>query len=218
MGFFKVLMYVSAGLGAVVLAPVTGGGSLAVAIGAMGTTTAAGAAIGAAVGAAAAGLDHAVTSDVETREEGRKEGIKEGTKAAEAIFQEKYKERVEQLSNRLRGYQNYENKLIGMYAIGLAVAKTDGYISAAERNELDEFVCGCMVSKLPLNIKNKISKMAAEPPDFKEALEFAKKYEVPKRDITDVIYLVANADGTVNAHEQSFIRRWESLSDQYEYV
>jgi hypothetical protein len=59
MGFFKCLAYVAGGVGAVILAPVTGGGSLALAIGALGTTTVAGAVIGAGIGATAAAIDQA---------------------------------------------------------------------------------------------------------------------------------------------------------------
>lgn len=51
---FKSLAYV----GAVILAPATGGTSIAALIGTMGTTTAAGLAIGAGVGAAAAAVDN----------------------------------------------------------------------------------------------------------------------------------------------------------------
>lgn len=54
MSIVKSLAYIAAGVGAVVLAPVTGGSSLALAIGAMGTTTAAGAALGIGIGATAA--------------------------------------------------------------------------------------------------------------------------------------------------------------------
>jgi hypothetical protein len=55
---FKSLAYVAAGVGAVILAPATGGTSIAALIGTMGTTTAAGLAIGAGVGAAAAAVDN----------------------------------------------------------------------------------------------------------------------------------------------------------------
>jgi hypothetical protein len=71
MSFVKSLAYVAAGIGAVVLAPVTGGSSLAVAIGAMGTTTALGAAIGVGVGATAAAIDIGVSKKLEEKEKAR---------------------------------------------------------------------------------------------------------------------------------------------------
>ncbi|MEI7796549.1 MAG: hypothetical protein WCI06_07935 [Methylococcaceae bacterium] len=68
MSFVKSLAYVAAGVGAVVLAPVTGGSSLAVAIGALGTTTALGAAIGAGVGATAALVDMGIVKKLDEKE------------------------------------------------------------------------------------------------------------------------------------------------------
>jgi hypothetical protein len=65
----KSLAYVAAGVGAVILAPATGGTSIAALIGAMGTTTAAGLAIGAGVGATAAAVDSEVQRRKNTREE-----------------------------------------------------------------------------------------------------------------------------------------------------
>lgn len=139
----------------------------------------------------------------------------EGRKATEAILKKKYEERINGLLKRFKNYQDFENKLIGMYAIGLAIANADGYISKEEVNELDDFVSGCLASKLPSDIKKQISNLAKEPPIIDDAVECAKKYGVPKKDIDDLIWLIANADNTKNAHEDEFIRRWESMSSRY---
>jgi hypothetical protein len=66
---FKSLAYVAAGVGAVILAPATGGTSIAALIGAMGTTTATGLAIGAGVGVAAAAVDNGLQRRKKTRKE-----------------------------------------------------------------------------------------------------------------------------------------------------
>lgn len=71
MSFVKSLAYVAAGVGAVILAPVTGGSSLALAIGALGTTTALGAAIGVGVGATAAAIDMGVSKKLDEKENAR---------------------------------------------------------------------------------------------------------------------------------------------------
>ncbi len=71
MSFVKSLAYVAAGVGAVVLAPVTGGSSLAVLIGTMGTTTALGAALGISLGATAAAVDMGVTKKLNEKEQAR---------------------------------------------------------------------------------------------------------------------------------------------------
>lgn len=71
MSIVKSLAYIAAGVGAVVLAPVTGGSSLAIAIGAMGATTAAGAALGVGIGATAAAVDMGVTKKLNEKEKAR---------------------------------------------------------------------------------------------------------------------------------------------------
>jgi len=212
MGFFKCLAYVAGGVGAVVLAPMTGGSSLAVAIGALGTTTAAGAAIGAGVGAAAAAIDHASSS----REEAYQQGIEVGTKAGEAIAQTKYEKKVAAMAKRLQGYQDFDKKLVAMYAIGLSVANADGVICAEEREELDMFVAGCGSAHLSAAVKERIQKLTDRPPTLPQALQYARRAQLPKRDINDIIDVIANADGVVNPHEEKFIARWKSMASTYE--
>jgi uncharacterized tellurite resistance protein B-like protein len=214
MGFFKCLAYVAGGVGAVVLAPMTGGSSLALAIGAMGTTTAAGVAIGAGIGATAAAIDHAATA----KDEAYIQGVAEGTKAGERSAQQKYEKKVSELTQRLISYHDTDSKLVAMYAIGLAVANADGNICNEEREELDAFICGCMAGKLPSHIKKTIADLSAKPPTLKRAIEFARNVSLPKQDIDDIIDIVANADGQVVPKEQVFIEKWQQMSEQYEFA
>jgi tellurite resistance protein len=212
MGFFKCLAYVAGGVGAVVLAPVTGGGSLAVAIGAMGTTTVAGAAIGASIGAAAAAIDHASSSS----DAAYSRGVSEGTRAGHAAAQQKYEVRVNELVTRLQGYEDFGKKLVGMYAVGLAIANADGVICDEERAELDQFIAGCMAGSLPEKERQRIAKLTETPPTLGEALKYARAAKVPKEDIDDIIDLIANADGVVNTQEDKFIARWKKMAEKYE--
>ena len=212
MGFFKCLAYVAGGVGAVVLAPMTGGGSLAIAIGALGTTTVAGAAIGASIGVAAAAIDHASSSSSDAYQSGRAEGAKAGERAAQA----KYEARMNELIGRLQAYHDFDDKLVGMYAIGLAVANADGVICADERRELDQFVAGCMSAALPAPVTAVIARLTDKPPTLVQALKYAKKAQLPKQDIDDIVDLIANADGSVNPHEAAFIARWQAMSSEYE--
>lgn len=212
MGFFKTLAYVAGGVGAVVLIPATGGGSLALAVGALGTTTAAGAAIGVGVGAAAAAVAHAAESKDKAYEQGKSAGAKAGERAA----QEKYQAKIEALAQRLRDYEDMDAKLVGMYAVGLAVAKSDGEICRDEQEELDAFVSGCMRGKLPKHIKDTIQKLAKKPPTLTQALKFARDAKVPKDDIDDIIDLVAHADDVLHSKEKSLITRWKKAAEGYE--
>lgn len=198
MGFFKCLAYVAGGVGAVVLAPMTGGSSLAVAIGALGTTTAA--------------IDHASSS----QDDAYRQGKAEGTKAGERIAQNKYEAKIVAMAKRLRGYQDFDKKLVAMYAVGLSVANADGVICAEEREELDLFVAGCMSGHLPAVVSERIEKLTDRPPTLPQALQYARRAKLPKRDIDDIVDVIANADGVVNPYEERFIARWKSMAVDYD--
>lgn len=214
MGFFKCLGYVAAGVGAVVLAPATGGSSIALAIGALGTTTAAGAAIGVGIGATAAAVDHAVTS----REESYRQGVAAGNKAGEADAQEKYQAKINYLIERLKQYQDTDQKLIGLYAVGLSVANSDGVICEEETLELEAFVSGCMASHMPLHFKEVIAELKASPPSFEQAINFARNARLSKQDIDDVVDVVASADGYMSFSEEIFIDKWKRMAVSYEFA
>jgi len=218
MGFFKCLGYVAAGVGAVVLAPATGGSSLALAIGALGTTTAAGAAIGLGVGATAAAIDHGITSSNDAKAEGIRQGRAEGYKAGEYASNQKYEAKIATLTERLKGYHDADQKLIGLFAVGLAMAQADGIICKEEEEELDAFVSGCMSSYRPQAVKDTISQLRASPPSLERALEFARNARLPKRDIDDVMDIVAQADGNISISEEMFIYRWKNMSDSYDFA
>ena len=212
MGFFKCLAYVAGGVGAVVLAPMTGGGSIALAIGAIGTTTAAGAVIGAGIGAAAAAVDHAASS----KEASFNQGVAVGAKAGKQSAQKMYEQKISKLIKKLKSYHDTEEKILGMYAVGLAIANADGDICKEERDELDSFVCGCMSGHLPAHIKDTIELLSKKPPTLTRALKFAKDASVPKTDIDDIIDLIANADEVIHEKEAAFTKRWKKLSLTYE--
>lgn len=214
MGFFKCLAYVAGGVGAVILAPVTGGGSLALAIGALGTTTVAGAVIGAGIGATAAAIDHAASS----KEEAYSQGKAAGSKAGERTAQQKYEQKMTDMTQRLKSYHNMDATLVAMYAVGLAVANADGVICKEELEELDTFVAGCMAGHLPVHVKETIASLSRTPPTLVRALGFAKEAQLSKQDIDDIIDVMANADGVVSLEEQQFIKRWESMSSEYETI
>ena len=163
-------------------------------------------------GAAAYGAAKIVSDKIEEdKEQARREGIKAG----EASAAQKYEEKVSQLSKRLHGYHDFEEKLLGLYAIGLAVANADGVICKEEEDELEAFVGGCAASGFPEALKETIKQLKTSPPTIESALNFASKSKLPKRDIDDVIDIIAMADGSISSREQVFIDRWKELSISY---
>lgn len=150
------------------------------------------------------------------KDEAYADGKRAGAKAGEAVAQEKYKSKLDELTRRLRGYHDFEDKVLGMYAVGLAVAAADGEICRAERQELDEFVAGCLSEYLPQHVRESIAELTARPPGLTEALKYAAERNVPKKDIDDIIELVARADDQLHPMEKRFVTRWRNASANYE--
>ncbi|GFO61041.1 hypothetical protein GMST_33660 [Geomonas silvestris] len=151
MSVWKSLGWVAAGVGAIVAAPITGGGSLAVLIGAAGTTTAAGVALGAAAGLAGKTVFDQVSGDSDEAERYRKEAEENlaGWKESEA----KRKAQAEQhraeaetfnatVANLLKKYESLlaevkrqrftRSEVELMYTLAAAAAQTDGHVDEKE--------------------------------------------------------------------------------------
>ena len=160
----------------------------------------------------------AVAYHINSKDEAYEDGKRAGASAGEALAQRKYKEKVEELTRRLRGYHDLEDKLLGMYAVGLAVAAADGEICEAERLEIDEFVTGCMRGKLPQHLQVAIVELATHPFGLTQALRYAAERKVPKQDIDDIIDVVAHADGDMHTLEKRFVTRWKKAAAGYEQL
>jgi len=216
MGFWKIMGGIALGVGAVAAAPFTGGGSilgaasLAASLAGAGTVATA---VGAGVVGAVAGA--AMGDDPDEIEREKKRAREEGVKAGEACATEKYEMKLRELLNRLHSYHNFDEKLVGLYAIGLAIANADGDISHDEIDEIDGFVAGCVSGNLPEHIKETIQQLKKSPPSLESAIEFARKSRLAKIDIDDVISIVAEADNNISYSEQVFIDRWNSMSNSY---
>lgn len=195
MGFFKSLAYIAGGAA---LAPFTGGTSLVVGI-----------AAGAAAGVAAKKATEYVSDRIE---DGKNHARAEGLRAGERAAQSKYEKKLSDLTGRLRNYHDLDKTIIGLYAVGLAVANADGHICAEERAEIDGFVAGCAAGSLPKHVKDTINKLTQSPPSLKKATQFAIDANLARRDIQDVIDVVAMADGIVCEHEKAFIANWKKLA------
>lgn len=191
MGFFKSLAYIAGGAA---LAPFTGGTSLVV---------------GVAAGVAAKKATEYVSDKIE---DGKNQARAEGLRAGERAAQSKYEKKLSDLTDRLRNYHDLDNTIIGLYAIGLAVANADGHICAEERAEINGFVAGCAAGSLPKHVKDTINKLTQSPPSLEKAVQFANDANLAKRDIQDVIDVVAMADGIVCEHEKAFIANWKKLA------
>lgn len=208
MSFWSKVGWIAAGVGAVVAAPVTGGGSIAALVGAAGTTTAAGVALGAAGGLAASSLVGESTEEAEKR--GRKEG-----RAQSSVEIEKLSKAFEQQAQHFSSHQEYFDYIIALQTVGLACAVCDGRITKAEREEIDEFIAGVASSKLPDSVKQKIAKVAKTRPTIDTAFELAKpfmKTAEQRQDFEDLIESTMLADNRVHPKEEAFLKNWKKMA------
>lgn len=213
MRVWKALGLAVVGVGAVAAAPFTGGGSLFAAGVSLAGSLAGAATVGAAVAAGSAGaVAGAVWGKKEEEERerevrwAREEGVAAGTKVAN----DKWQTKLADMNARLKTYENFGKKLVGLFAVGMAVADADGIISEEEIAELDALVSGISASSLPDDVKEAIKTLRADPPNFSQAMTIARDNGCSVEDVDVVIEVMANADKVVTPEEEAFIARWSS--------
>ncbi len=196
MGFFRFLGGAALGILAVAALPIAGP---------IGAVTALGAAAGAAVGGTAASvLDN-------SEEEAEQRGVERTT----AQYDQKYQKIVaafKDAEQQLKSTSSYFDLLLAMQAVGLACAACDGEIAQTERDDIDEFIAGIAASALPDNVKNKIEKMAANPPNINTAFKLTKKLGLDSYSLfEEIIEVVIHSDGNIHKNEMAFKQAWNEL-------
>lgn len=216
MGFWGALAGVTVGVGAVALAPFTGGGSLvgvglAASLAGAGAVAAGAGVVGACVGAAAGEI-----IDDEKAKKNYDQGKREGARETEA----KYRADIDKLNIKLARtiamlceHGNHFNAIIAMAAVGFACANCDGEISVEESEEINIFVTGVSHSTLPEKVKTDIQSFNSHPPSLVDAFAMAMKSGVEDMSIfEDIIEVVMTADGVVKQQEETFLLSWRTMS------
>jgi hypothetical protein len=218
MGLGKILAYTAGGavlgVGAIAAAPFTGGGSLfgaaTLATSLMGVgTVAAAAGTAAAAGGAAAYMARKENEEDEKREE---------EIAKQKLRADKLEEGIKKALINFEGDREYFNYIIGLTAIGLAMANVDGEIAPEEARELEEFIGGIANSNYPTNVKQIIENLYENVPNLMTAMKYISKIN-PKNyeTIRDLIKLVMMADNIKHEREIAFIQAFEAQILQVEY-
>lgn len=219
MGIGKVLAYtvggVALGVGAVAAAPFTGGGSIfgAVALGSslMGAGTIA-AAAGTAAVAGGAGAYMA-------RKENEEDEKLNQELAEQKLRADKLEEGIKKALSTFQGDREYFNYIIGLTAIGLAMANADGEIAPEERRELEEFIGGIANSNYPPYVKQAINDLYENVPNLMTAMKYISKINPKNHEtIRDLIKLVMMADNIRHEREVAFIQAFEVQILQVEYT
>ena len=219
MGLGKILAYtvggVALGVGAVAAAPFTGGGSL------FGAATLAGSLMGAGTIAAAAGTAAVAggTGAYMARKENEEDEKLNQELAEQKIRADKLEEGIKKALNTFQGDREYFNYIIGLTAIGLAMANVDGEIAPEEARELEEFIGGIANSNYPPYVKQAIDDLYENVPNLMTAMKYISKMN-PKNyeTIRDLIKLVMMADNIRHEREVAFIQAFEAEILRVEYT
>ena len=125
----------------------------------------------------------------------------EGRQEAEAEFNIKLKKINEKFAKACEGlkqYEQFENFVMGAFAIGIAAANIDGVISEDERKMLELVTVGVSFNMLPEGIIRSISKFFYEKPTFNDAMKIIdnvdKKYWSIFNDVVDAILSIDDSD------------------------
>ena len=220
MAFGKILGFAALGVGAVALAPFTGGGSVAgaftLAASLEGAALAVGgaAALGGAIGAASA-----IKEEEENAERRKFDKEKDEKLAEQAKKIEKFEEKLKELLKRFRGDKEYFNYIIAMTAMGISMANSDGEIDPAETQELEEFIGGIASSNYPKHIKREIDKLYKNPPTFNRALKYLKKVNYSNHEsIKEMLELIMEADGDIHPKEKAFLEAFNRKIQHIKYL
>ena len=211
MGFLRILGGVIVGVGAVAAAPFTGGGSVLAATTLAGSLAGAGT-VAAAVGAGALGAVAANTTgkahDDKLKNEGRYEG-EEKSRAECSI-------KIEKLLKKIDDQKQLEKTIFAMVAVGMSCAKSDGYISKIEKEEITEFCFGLSQKGFSDSIQKKIDELIEDPVNIKEAYKLAESLNLGEDGwgaFDEIVLLAIDADGKTHEKERKFLNSWRRLRE-----
>ena len=219
MGIGKVLAYTAGGVvlgvGAVAAAPFTGGGSIFAGVGLGSSLMGAGTIAAAAGRAAAVGGAGAYVARKENEED---EKLNQEL-AEQKLRADKLEEGIKKALSTFQGDREYFNYIIGLTAIGLAMANADGEIAPEERRELEEFIGGIANSNYPPYVKQAINDLYENVPNLMTAMKYISKINPKNHEtIRDLIKLVMMADNIRHEREVAFIQAFEVQILQVEYT
>ena len=210
----KVLLGVAVGIGAVAVAPITGGGSVLAAgvsltgsLAGAGAATAGAAVVGGGIGAAAGSKDE--DNRREERQQAKEQGFRDGKVEGEAAT----KKKVNGVMNDLKKRDNY---LIALTALCYAAANCDGKITEEELDELDynlNYIKDNAALSAPL--KGFLTKIKNRKDSFDKITKKLDRLDVsdlPK--FTEIVDNIIEADGVLAPEEIAFKKQWIAYCEQ----
>lgn len=197
MGIGKVLAYGALGVGAVALAPFTGGGSVAGAV-SLAASLAGAEAVAAGAAVVGAGVGYAMSRKEEEEEERKQQEIAEANKKAQKA------------TDIAKAHEEHTNYILALSALGISMANADGEIAEEELEELHEFVGGLSSEKYPEHIVEQIEKMIENPPTFNEALAYLNRVKIDNfQTIRDLLVMIMEADDKLHPKEKAYLHAFD---------
>jgi len=205
--FGKILLGIAAGVGAVALAPFTGGGSL-IAVGLAQSLVGAGAL--AAGAGAVGGVAGAIVADIENddRNEERKSAKEKGFSDG---FSKGQEEAIKKLTAILVDISKRDKYLIAMAALCYAIANCDGSVSEAENDELDHYLNYIITNGNALSPE--VRRRLEEIKERKDGFETisVELDNVLAHDLTafdEIVMNIIDADGMLADNERIIKSQW----------
>lgn len=235
MGALKYITWAAGGLAAVVAAPLTGGGSIALLLGAAGTTTLGGVALGVSGGLVAKKLYDECTDDTEEKMKAYQheaETNKAGWQQSESKRQQEaqlHKEEMELKNTNLTKLLKDREGIIQelrqqkfsiveaelMFTLASAAAHVDGNASDEELEAASKAISLlCVQPDEALNIGREIFKQKISIDD---AMEKIRKYSNSRtlNRLSFVLDMVIYADGYIDPKEQELLDVFNDYAKQY---
>ena len=131
---------------------------------------------------------------------------------------EKLEENLKKSIQQFKGDIEYFNFIIGATALGISMANANGVIVPEEIKEIEEFVGGIANSSYPSHIKETITNLYNEKPNFNTAMSYLERIDpLNYSSLRNLIELVALADGILHEKQKAFLKAFDNQIALIEY-
>ncbi|KXX71038.1 hypothetical protein [Flammeovirga sp. SJP92] len=119
---------------------------------------------------------------------------------------------IHRTSEKLYNTEHYEPYVIGLFAVGMAVARCDGRIVEEEKVEIRQFIDFVTQSELPQRYYDKLDAIKNMVfLNFNTAMSFVGQMHEDTWEVVDhLITLTIKADGKIATQELDFYRKWKA--------
>ena len=148
------------------------------------------------------------------KESGRQEGYEQGKEQEKAENVDKFnslRDKLHVAQDRFEDLKMFEDHVMAIFAVALAVAHCDGEFSPEEKEEIDVFLAGSTQIGFPDSWHTAIKQLYKKPPSFNTAMKYIEKTPRNKWNAFDeIIDIIIEADGVRHDKEEAFSAAWQA--------